>query len=198
MDMSDYEMRGRAVVQHFYTELEKIAYSRKTKMLYEAARKARGQAQESAETLGWSRFVPFTQAHRAHYGHLGREGSGMVGRANQLANQAEAQAKKERAMLLKALEEGKGNRENILKRLQEGPQNLDSPLASGRQVARSAGISSAPVDQEAFKKKPKGFFSSPMARGAALGVGGVGLGVAGLYAGQQYLQSQQQPSYGGY
>jgi hypothetical protein len=193
MDLTDYEIKGRAVAQHFYTELEKIAYSKRVKALYQAAGKAQKQVDTAADTLGWQRHIPFTRAHRAYHGHVGVPGSGVKGRARELANQAEGQAARERQALLSALESGRGNQEDILRRLKEGPQQVGAVHTPARQAARAIGVGGQ-VEQPAFGAGGRAM--SPLARKAML-VGGAGVAGAGaLYAGQQYLNQQQ--GYGGY
>lgn len=195
MDLNDYELKGRAVAQHFFGELEKIAYSKRVKALYRAAGGAEKQVGQAADALGISRFIPFTQAHRSFYGHVGVPGSGVKGRARMLANQAEGQAATERQMLLKALETGKGNQEDIIRRLAEGPQQVGAVQTPIRGAMRAAGVGPA-IEQPSFAGGGS-LLSSPLARKAMGGAALVGLGAGGLYAGQQYLANQQQ-GYGGY
>ena len=186
MNLIDHDTEGRAVVQHFFTELEKIAYSSKVRTLYRAAGGAEKQVGEAAEALGASRFIPFTKAHRAYYGHAGVAGSGVKGRARLLASQAEQQAGKERSVLLGALGKGKGNQENIIQRLKDGPQKT-GPV---QRAKRAVGMGGA-VEEPTFASKKW----SPLARKAMIGTGVAAAGVAGaggLYAGNQYLNGQQQ------
>jgi hypothetical protein len=192
MKMIDHEVKGRAVAQYFISELEKIAYSSRVRSLYRAAQAAEDQVGDAASALGVRRYIPFTQAHRAYYGHVGVPGSGVKGRAAELASQAEAAATKERSALLTALETGKGNQADIIRRLNQGPQQVGRVRTPLRQAARSAGVGGQ-LERPQFESAPR----SSLARGA-LAYGAPALAGAGaLYAGQQYLNQQQQ-GYGGY
>jgi len=187
--MTEAEIQGRAVVQHYFTELEKIAYSAKVRSLYRGAREAEQGVADAAGALGASRFVPFTKAHRAYYGHAGVTGSGVKGRAREAARQAESQASRERGALLSALESGKGNSQDIIRRLGQGPKKT-GPVQRAKRAVGAAG----PVENPDFEKKRSGM--SPLARKALLGTGAVAVGAGGLYAGQQYLSGQK--GYGQY
>lgn len=196
MDMTEYDIKGRAVAHYFFDELEKIAYSRGLRSMYRAARSASEHADDVGKTFGRKKWVPFTQEHRSWWKARGE--------AADLARKAEARAAKEKAGLLKALERGKVGRETdeqwaarrskIMQKLKQGPQKVGPVQRRVRAAQRAVG-GQAPVEN--IEPQKKGIFSSPAVRMGATAVGLPALGAAGLYAGQQYLNSQQDP-YGGY
>lgn len=188
MRLEDYDIRGRSIAHHFFDELEKIAYSNSVRRMYQAASAAEKQQKNLARTLGKKRFIPFTAEHRAF--------DASQRRANKLSNAAEAQAAKERKALLNAIKSGKGNQQGITKRLEKGPQAVGPVRRRVRTVRRGLG-QDAPVENIQPAPKPKGLLSSPRARLAAGAVAVPLAGAGTLYAGQKYLQSQQDP-YGGY
>lgn len=72
------------IVGAMFDELEKIASMKERLLDARAARDAAADALAwSKARHGWKRFVPFTEAHRSHYQHIGNPSAGAVGRAKQ-------------------------------------------------------------------------------------------------------------------
>lgn len=178
-------MRGRAVAHYFFDELEKIAIS--SKLVRSGAQEAQRRAGELGQQLGWRRFIPFTNAHRAH--------DAARRRASRLAAAADKRQLAERqAILDRTRKTGKIRQQDIqaLQALKDGGAPSGRLGALGRQVQRATGTESAPPP-----RPRSGMLSDPRARRAAAVVGLPVAGAGALYAGQQYIASKRDP-YGGY
>jgi hypothetical protein len=173
MSISEAELRGRAVAQHFYTELEKIAYSKATQALYRQAKGAQDAVDISAKARGLGRFIPTTEAWREH--------RALKATARDTANAAEAKARRDLKLMTRGLAAGRGNAENIKARIDAGPQNIKP----SRAALRSVGINSKAETPE-FRKKEEAA-AGGKGRKLLAGAGLVGAGAGGLYLGQQYL-----------
>lgn len=181
--MQQYDIKGRAVAQYFFGELEKIALSSGT--VRRAAHEAARRVSELGEQLGKKRFVPFTKEHRAWWASRQR--------AHRLSRAADAKQLKERRDILGRAESGgKIRREDIerLKQLKAQGGPTGKLHQGAKEVQRTFGADPTPP------KREEGMLSSPRVR-AGLAVGAPLAGVGAVYAGSKYLQSQQDP-YGGY
>jgi hypothetical protein len=185
MDLNDYDMKGRAVAHYFFDELEKIAVS--SKLVRSGAQEAQRRAGELGKQLGLRRFIPFTKSHRAY--------DAARRRASRLAQAADKRQLSERqAILDRTRKTGRITRQDIaaLKKLEEQGAPSGELAAFGRRVRRATGTETAPPP----RPNPS-MMSDPRVRRAAAAVGLPLAGAGALYAGQQYLNSKQDP-YGGY
>lgn len=121
MDFDEADIRGRAIVQHFFSELEKIAYSNKTRALIEASGVAKKQLDEAPAALGFRRHWRGSDANKAY--------QGVKERARLAADAATSQTGRETQALQSALANRKGDQGAILKRLTDGPTAKQAPTA---------------------------------------------------------------------
>jgi len=189
-----YEAKGRRVMQHCMDELEKIAASPKALQLVQAARGAQATAGSGAKQLGLMRYVPFTRAHRAHFGHVGT-GGGLQGAANTATRTARQRLSQEEKLVMDALARGRGTPQanmSALQRLKAAKAQLDAAEGGVRQRVRLATGTEAPLPGMDPRVK----------RGIQMAAGGTGLlaatGAAGYGAKTLYDRRQEQAGgYGG-
>ena len=129
--MIDPELHGRAVIQHFFSELEKIAWSPRVEALNAGASAAARGVDDMAAHLGLSRFVPFTKGHRAYFGHVGDASRpGAKGTARAARQEAKAATDAERAAYYKSIEEG-ADASSVLRQMAQNPDPTQRGMSLG-------------------------------------------------------------------
>jgi len=135
--MNSFDTRGRAIAQAFWTEMEKIAYSRQAHRLVSQANRAAKQHQRVGNATGWGgwkKFMPFTDDHRmADASRL---------RAKAARSKATAQIQVERDAAKKAIRTGRGNQDSALRILEgkparKSPTHVDLPNTTNKKGGSS-------------------------------------------------------------
>ena len=178
----NYDIHGRAVVQHFYTELEKIALSPAT--MARAALKRQAAVVDTKKLVGAKRFLPWTAEAKAV--------RAAKGKANQFSKKVDSSllAKRKAALELSgsARNTDRARGAEMLKGLNE----TNAPTSGLQAARRRAGLGGGKLTPP----EPKSGWMPPsrMAKGAILGTGVVAAGGTAAYAGNKYLND---PGYSG-
>tara|TARA_Y100000034_G_scaffold114104_1_gene149833 strand:- start:391 stop:915 length:525 start_codon:yes stop_codon:yes gene_type:complete len=173
--MNEFDTRGRAIAQAFWSEMEKIAYSRAARSLTDQAAEAARRHSRVAKSSGLMKWVPFTDAHRA-------TDAARI-RARDARSAAEKKIKSERSAAFRAIRTGKGNQEAALRIIEGKPK---------RRKPRGGGIATPDLPDTS---KPSG---SSTLRRVAIGTGiGLGAAAAGVGGKRLYdINQNQQQGYG--
>ena len=169
--MEDFDTRGRAIAQAYWSELEKIALSHRT--LLQAGNRGLQRAEDYATSSGMSRFQKWTG-----WGNRGKTYKALKGRGEKFQEAGFKKLRGRRAELQQHIQRGGANQERALKELEglsDVKRSSPSPWAQSTKARVGHQTTGGGTD-------PTSKSSSTLRRvaiGTGVGLGAVGVGVGG-------------------